>query len=115
MTLAQWVFHYRECIRAEQKRMKEQDMVLDRIELYNLYSHPKTNLRNILQGIEQRRLQKSAPDIQKELEADYELAKQILPESLSIVLDEDEDKPKPVLPLTRKKKRTKNRLKKKDL
>ena len=114
MSVAQWVFHYRECVRAEQKKAKEQKAILGVLEAYSMYSHPKIDLQKMLQNIEQRRLRENAPDMQKELEADYELAKQMMPEVLNVVLEESDTEKKPILPLAKKRK-GKARLKKKDL
>lgn len=116
MTAAQWIFHYKECMREEKKRAKEKRAILDILEVQAFYSHPKIDLQKMTSKIEERKLREKAPDMQRELEADYELAKSMLPQTLSVTLEED-DKPKPVLPLSKRKRkqRLKSRLKKKDL
>lgn len=115
MSPVQWMFHYKECILAEQKKAKEQKALMQILEVYSFYSHPKIDLQKMLRAMEDRRLRENAPEMQKELEADYDLAKTILPTTLSVQVEETNDEQKPLLPLAKKKKRSKNRLKKKDL
>lgn len=115
MTLAQWAFHYQECMRAEKKEAEREKDILSMLEVYAMYSHPKIDLQKISQAIQQRKLKENAGDLEKELKADYDMAMQILPETLDIIVDEP--KVKPVLPLSqfKKRKRSSIRRKKKDL
>lgn len=117
MSAVQWLFHYQECVRAEKERRKEQKAIIDLIEVFSLYSHPSVDLQKTASEIEKRKLREKAPEMQRELEADYELAMSVLPKTLSVVEDGADDEYKPVLPLSKREKRgrRKSRLKKKDL
>lgn len=112
MTLPQWMFHYRECIRFKKERNSTIKALLSAIEAFSTYSHPKMDLHKIFDSIEKRKLKENAAQFEEEATTAYEYAMSILPKTLSVV--EEKKERETFLPQTNVPKR-RNRKKKSDL
>lgn len=112
MTMGQWMFHYEECMRAKRQSIKEQNGFRTFLQSIATWSHPKIDVKKLIESLQQEKLKRDAPQMQEEMMEDFMKAMEVLPFTLDIQLDEPE-KP-PVLPVANIPKR-KKRKKKKDL
>ena len=113
MSTAQWMFHYVECMKFKNKEKKEfadlAKAILSALETFSLYSHPKMDISKVIEGIEKRKLNETAPEMEKDATEAYEYAMSMLPKSLTVIEEKQEEKtflPQAEIPKrkTRKKK-----------
>ena len=113
MTYAQWVFHYKECLKIRDRKDKRYLDTMQILENYAMYSHPNIKLQELVSDIQKRRLKATAKEKAEELTNIYEQAMTVLPKTLTVIEEKSEEKK--FLPQTHVPKPRKKRKKKKDL
>lgn len=93
MTVHQWLFHYKECIRAKKRKAEKEKNILNILEAYAIYSHPSVDLGKLQSKIQERKLNETVADVKDDLEEQASALLASIPRTVTVAEDQKEQKP----------------------